>query len=667
MKIPSDRKYTQLNEGDTFGVLRDSRNMNFDILAKARLSRKVISVFDSNNDADFGFPIAINYFSGNYVVLTDDEIFEVGLTGGGGSQVAGAPTVGLNSDALIFNSFYYVTLDDNLSRWNGNATWNNSLASLTAGVPHPMAIFDSQTTYKLAIGNGNLLHTYDTSHNLNTVILTLPSQFEITTIRYRNGYMYVGTRNKNGGEARVFIWNGSGVNAQYECPVGAEWIFSMTEYDTSVAIVTSQGYLLQVTGSTYKELASFPIASYPDLRWQGSGGLQYNGKVFNRGMVTVAKNIYINIEGDTDTGFVPEMKSGVWVFNPNIGLTHRASSTTDATYSDASLSVTASVITTSVPHNLKTGDAITFSNISGLTGVNNTYIYYVTVLSATTLKLSLTRKGVKNEKYVVIGGTAGASDVLEIAYNTEYGVVFDTTSGAIARTVYNETPLDNWTSEIIWGCRTKNKMQETTYVLNTFNNAYNVGSFTLQRIYSENIEQTWQDVYAFIDGLDLEDEEIIFKAQTRYEETPLLLQGIWLNENTINSSSVNEFSAWSDLEEGDELVLVDGYGQGYSCHIAEGGISMSGSTASITVDESIGLAGEDIDLYRTTFKKLASRTQEERDGAQYVSAPTLENEAHSAWISLRFELRGFDISVNVMDLLNAVHSTGIGVSSIINE
>lgn len=658
MKFPTDRKFTQLNQGDLFGFLNDSRNMTLDVPGKAILSRKPVVVMSSVVDSNFNYPLSIGYFSSNYTVLTSEDLFEGGLQAGTWSAVASSPaSIGLNSDGLVFNGYFYVTTNNNLSRWNGISTWNNSLKSLTADVPHPMCIFESLTTYKLAIGNGNLVETLDTSHVANTTVLTLDAKYQVTTLRYRNGYLYVGTRNLNGGEAKVFIWNGSGVNPQYECPVGAEWVFSMCEYGSSVAIVTSQGELLQVNGSVAKHLSAFPVFYKPDIRWQGSGGLQYNGKVFNRGMVTVGKNIYINIEGDTDTGFIPEMRSGVWVFDPLTGLNHRASSVTDSAVLDASLSVTNSIITTSVSHGMKTGDATKFTLVSGLTGVNNTHIYYVTVLSATTLKLSLSRKGVEDEQYVTIGGTAGASDKLVLSKNTDFGSNYSGSSGAIGRTVYNETPLDHWTSEIIWGCKTTNPTGTDIYVIQTFTDAYNIGTLTTQRIYSEEIEESWANLKAYIDGFENDNEEIIVKVQTKNQPASIVLSGVWANSNTINLNSALEYAAWLDIEDGNELVLVNGYGQGFSCHVIEDGVDTSSlKTVVLHVDEEIGLAGQSVSFYFTNFKKCGdTKTPEKQDVTEFIKSE-IEN-AKSPWVIVKFEFRGFRMALNVIDLSSSVHKS----------
>lgn len=649
MKIPSNKQYTQFNEGEMSGVLYESYNMAFNTLGQAKLARRPVALMSSATDAQFAYPLAIVYFSGAYKIITSDELFEGSITGTSFLQTATfSPNTTLGSDALVFNSLLHVTTDTNLDTWNGGGSINTARlgVALTSGVPHPLCIFDSNPTFKLAVGNGNSVKLYDTSYNLSATVLTLPAHFQVTTLRYRNGFLYVGTRNTVGGEARIFSWNGAGTDAQYECPVGAEWVFSMTEYGSSVAAITSQGQLVQISGSQYVQLAAFPVYYLPHTRWQGAGGLQLNGKVFNRGMTTVGESIYLNVEGETDTGYIPEMKSGLWVFDPDIGLYHRATSTTDTLVRDTTLSVTNSIITTSAVHKLLTGDAVQFTGVLGLAGIATQVPYYVTVLSTTTFKLSTTREGLAESRFVEITGTAVASDALSYYPNSNRGRSLSVTSGAIALTTYQETPLDMLSTEVIWGARSDNEAGTATYVLCGFHDSNNTGSITTQRIISENIAQNWNELHTFLDGVVTENDTAVIKVSNKKAPNPIKLTGAWATARILNSSSL--YSAWGDIEVGDELVFVSGYGQGRTAHVTE--ISTSSSTYSLTLDESLGTIGGTARFYRTNFKKIGKYGTAERD-FEFIKTQLLETKP-SPWLKIKCELRGTDMSLNYFDLTN---------------
>jgi len=289
------------------------------------------------------------------------------------------------------------------------------------------------------------------------------------------------------------------------------------------------------------------------------------------------------------------------VYDPEVGLYHRSSSSTNLIVRDSTFTVSGEVLTTGAAHNLKTGDAVQFTAVSGISGVESGTTYYVTVLSTTTLKLSLTRESVAAQRYISMSGTA-STDRLIYFPNTDAGLTLEATSGAIAQTSINETPLDMLSSEVIWGCRTKSEDGTAVYVLNAFHDSNNVGSFTTQRIASENIEQTWNSIHPFLDGIVTEEDSVVIKKQVKHQATRIELTGVWLNSSTLNSNGNAFTTAWGDIEEGDELVFIDGVGQGRTAHVTA--IQASSNTYSLTLDESFGTANESASFYRTNFKKI---------------------------------------------------------------
>jgi hypothetical protein len=632
--------------------------MAFDTAGQARLAYRPTALYTSVSDANFKYIMNMVWFAGAYQIITSDAsapIFSGSLDGSAWTNrsdyVPGCSTV---TDATIFKDAtttqLIVTTDTNFAKWNGGGTINYALGTLTTGVPHPCCIFDSNPTYKLAIGNGNLVHTYDTAYNLNATILTLPSQFQVTTMRYRNGYLYIGTKHLYGGEARLFIWNGSGTNAQYECPVGAEWIYSLTEYGSSVAAVTSEGQLIQISGSSFTVLANFPVYNNPHARWN-IGNSSLIGKVLNRGMKAVGQSIYINIDGQVDSGFMTEMKSGLWVYEPSTGLTHRATSSTNEMVRDTTFTVSGETLTTSATHNLKTGDGVTFYFLTGITGAVRDTIYYVTVTGTNTIKLSQSKTALANSRYLQLGGTATA-DTLIYFPNTDNGSSnLTTSSGAITLTTASDTPLKLLSSEVLWGNRTRNESGTAVYTLNSFVENNNVGSFTTQRIYTDTIEQDWKEIYTFLDGVVTSGDSLVVKVQTKSQPNTILLNGAWASATVLNSVNSYDYTVWEDIEIGDELIFVDGKGQGKTAHVTD--ISLSASTVSLTLDESIGTASTTVYFYRTNFKKVGSYTTDTKGNEFFRSS--LTDIAASPWIKIKCEIRGNGIAVNMLELSNVVH------------
>lgn len=650
MKIPSNSLWTQTNEGEITGILNGTNSVALDTIGQVKLARKPVALLSSASDSDFAYLMAIAYLNNKYIAVTSDNVFTGSLDGNNWTQETDfTPATTNASDAVVFNERLVVSEDNDLADWDGAGDDVYNLVSLTSGVPHPLSVFGVQ----LAVGDGNTVKLYNTSYVLGQT-LTLPTEFQVTTIRTVGNFLYIGTKNLNGNNAKVFIWDGNSSAYDSECSVGAEWVFSMTEYGSSVAAITSSGQLIQVSGSQYVELAALPVYYMPHAKWMGANGLLLNGKVFNRGMVTNGKTIYINIEGETDTGFVPEMKSGVWVYDPEVGLYHRGTSSTDTLVEDNGLSLTDNTITTSTAHNLKTGDAVEFRAVSGIVGINNDYTYYVTVVSPTTIKLSLTRQGVYSQRYVSMTGTPAVGDVLVFYPNTDNGLQLTATSGAVSLTTINETSLDMLSSEVLWGSRTKKEDGTATYVINTFCEQSNIGSFTTQRIYSDNIEQNWNKIYAFLDGLVTETDTAMVKVQTKYKPTTIELEGVWASTTQLNSNNAEEYSAWGDIEVGDELVFTNGKGQGKTAHVVS--IESSSTVYSLVVDEEIGTTSSTVMFYATPFKKVGTWTKDTKAN-EYIT--TQIHNAQSPWIKIKCELRGIDITVSKYDLVNAIHKSTV--------
>ena len=648
MKIPQNNQWVQTNQGETLGVLHSTQNMMLNEAGYIELSPKSFSVYNSDDDSEFNHIQAIKYFNGAYHVVTSNEPFSLDLNAGTVTKLSAAPVLSTNSDAIVFNSKLYVTQDSNFCNYNGSS-WTTSLGSLTSGSPHPMTVFDSNPTYKLAIGNVNTVKTYDTSHNANSTVLTLPSQFTVTCLEYRSGFLYVGTRSESSDEARVFIWNGSGTNAQYEVPMGAQWVFSLTPYGNTVAAITDTGELSIINGTSRQRIAALPVYYANEVRWLVDSTPTF-GRVHFNGMVTQGNSIYINVDGDCSHGFLPEMKTGVWEYNPNTGLNHITSYNTDKYVIDSSLSITDSVITTSAAHNLKDGDSVSFSAVSNLTGVDNRVTYYVKVMSTTTIKLALSRQAIDDARYITISGTPDTSDKLVYIPNTDWYNDNIDNIGAIASVSYKEQQLANWPSNILFGATTNDKDLATFYTLNALYDGYNIGTFSTQRTMSPNITQSWQELYTFLDGIKFSNEKVIVKKKTRFEadKTKHVLRGVYKDVNVINSYSVTQDEDdWSQIEEGDELTLVDGYGRGQTVHVSS--VVQNTNTYKITIDESIGTAASYVYFYYDNWKKVGEVTSEELKNGYIKSVMDGD---HSPWTAVKLEIRGFGTKVYNFDLRN---------------
>jgi hypothetical protein len=121
------------------------------------------------------------------------------------------------------------------------------------------------------------------------------------------------------------------------------------------------------------------------------------------------------------------------------------------------------------------------------------------------------------------------------------------------------------------------------------------------------------------------------------------MEGVWLDASTINSMSLDA-DPWDDIEEGNEVVIVDGYGRGYSAHVVTA--SLDNNTKSIVLDESIGTANKSVFFYVTNYKK--EMTHSESSDQQVNGSP----DTAGGWVQMKCEMRGFEIAVAINDLGN---------------
>lgn len=655
MKIPSNSLWTQSNDSDIFGVLGSTESITLDEKGKVRLSKRPVVLKSSADDGDFERTLAIVYFSSAYYAVTTDEIFSFALTGGTFSELANSPSLGLNSDAIVWNNVLYVSDNTGFNTLTTGLTWNLNIepGALTGTVAHQFCIFDSQTTYKLAITDDDRVQLYNNSTTTPakaSTDLIIPNQYEITTIAYSNGYLYVGTKHKAGGEASIFIWDGNTANANYEITTGSDWVYSLVPYKGSVAAMLSNGQLVAVSGSSLIQLGALPVFYAPHAQWQDNTDDQFQ-KVFRRGMAVDRDKIYISVTGSVDRGHVPAMKSGIWVYDPKVGdLYHYASLTSDRIVSDSGITATGTTLTTSAAHGLKKGDAVQFNAKDTLTGFNTDFIYYVNPVTTTTLNIAVSRQALLDGNYITFGGTAGG-DSLQYCPNTDWGMQGDGNGvlegHAIGLVSKYGPPVRMWIAPIIFSGRTDTLAgteQDSLYVLS---DSFNIGRFVTQRIFSNSTEEAWQDLRVFLDGIRHDVEEIVvkYKIEEKASKPSLLFKGQWSGTSDIsNTNAVDEESDYNDIKIGDEVTIVDGYGRGYTAHVT----ANTGSV--ITLDESIGTDSQAVYFTVDNFKK-AFTVNENREMPTYAHF-TIDQT--SAWIIIKVELRGFQTKVSQLYLSNRV-------------
>lgn len=643
MKIPANNRWSQLNSGKLMGFLNETKGVHFDKAGTVTLSKRPSAFYTSTEDADFGALKAILYFNDTYNFITDDEFFHGDLAGSNLTKSTGSVALSKGTDAVVVYGRLYVSGDVAVDWWNGSS-WNGTISvTLTTGKEHPMCEFESQNTHKLAIGNGNTVTLYNSSHSAASDVLTLPQNQEVTCIRYRSGYLYVGTKNINGDHARIYIWNGSGSAAQYAPSVGASIVSSMTEYGSSVAFVTSAGQLRTLEGSTIKTLANFPIYHAQGKEWTNTSDVYFTGKVFNRGMITDGDRIFISVDGLNEGEWVHGMYSGLWAFDPAVGLYHKAPFSDDRHTSVGGIAVDSDTITVNADHDAETGDAILVTNVGSLTGITVDTTYYAIRVSTTKFRLASTMYDAHNGNQLTIGGTA-TSSVFRYTPTNQIGDYYGAEQGAVSLYSPLELPRDIWNGGVIFG----GKSNDGIYGVNLLTQARSVGSFDTQKIYASKIKEVWQQITPFIENLNLDNEAVRIKVKTKDKfGLPTLPRNmVWDDTNSFTTDNKIGFGA---VSKGDEVTILEGSSGGRTAHVTN--ITDNGTTYTFDFDLELGTAGEGGAVVFDNFKLVQTITNTN----PVTDCPDilLANEK-SAWIMLKIEMEGYEISIPFMEFISRV-------------
>lgn len=446
IKLPLNGNWTQTNISDRVDSLAWTKNINLDKKGYLKLSPRTINIFDDSAsttnvaDTDFDYPVAFGrYGDGDFRLATTDEPFNIDIspTTKTIAEDAGSNNPNLNSQSHGVwwqNRFHEST--DTAVNYNASGTWTaNAITSLTSGVRHYMAVFASRT--QLCVSNGNVVKQYNTSYS-NTTDLTIPSDYEITGLAYNNSQMAVITRigSDSAGqnvESRFFVWGGSGTSADSDAGVGAYATVAVRPYKTSFVILTSAGQLLYWNGGGFDELASFPIY-FEGVRWGNlTSHFAYGDNMVVDGD-TILMNLGFDIDGTSRKGenYMVNNPSGVWCYDPQVGLYHKYSSSNSKAYlhtiTSANINTTTNVFTTSstIP---ATGN-LAMMPTKTITGLNLSQPYYIIKLSSTTFQLAETKD--EAESGVAVDITAVSDTNYLWLYDIiDYGASHNTSSGAI--------------------------------------------------------------------------------------------------------------------------------------------------------------------------------------------------------------------------------------------
>ncbi len=606
IRVPTlDKQYAQENASDLVGNVYTTKNVNFDQNGYIQLSNATPAMYSQANDANFDEVAAFcrcddyGFFAGTHdQPYTIDENRPYGVSP---SEITDAGSVGcdVQGDALFFGSSMIVSQNNDVDYYTPSTnTWTDTNISLstTSQGQHPLAHFLSLNALAVANVNDVSLYEYPISATPTPFssggvdsVLAIPSNFYVTGMTYFNDNLYVGTMNREGGKAGLYVWDGTGTAAQSVYEVDSLIIWDVATWQDSVVIITGTGDLLRFNGSGFTQLAALPIR-FTERKMAD----ETNIAMYKNTLKPAGDLLYINWSSKAYSLKINDQPDGIWCYDPKVGMYHRyALSGAVAVYdviATADVNTTTDIITvTAAPI---TGTECLYNDEGGITlgGLIHGQKYYVIKQSSTTIKLAETLADATAGTAIDLTGTGNNSQVLTFFPKTDFGQKYNGRSSALF-------PIERIIQEpqfgldLFWSGTVASRTVSDTGIMGCSTPAIaNRGYFITPKIFSEQVTDTYNNINLKFTPFSDESDTIIIKyrnyddnnIQQSYDNFAWL--ATWTSTTTFTTTQ--DLSAYTADDEGNynyEVEFVKGGASGYMMQISS--ISEAGGTYTVILDE----------------------------------------------------------------------------------
>lgn len=667
--IPNQESKTHLqnNINDLEGTIFKSRNIDLDEKGYIKLASPTVAVMTTDDDADLDTVDAM-YPSDSQIYMNSDEMF-VGdmtmdtLTNRNGDTNRVTPSV--EEDVIFFNDTEVVS-DGSVVKYQSSInTWTTISPSLGTTTPTAMASWETEGV--LAVGNDNIVKFIDTTWAVHATTLTLPPDFQVSSLAVQGSQLFIGTRSKSGGEAMMFVVSTIQVGIDLAYGVGTFEISSLKPFKSSLALIVSNGSLLRFNGGGFDVLAVLPV-NKKDIEW-ASANNDYT-TTGNRAMTVDGDLIYINLSADTQNGVfrtLPYFPAGVWCYDDTTGsLYHRYSPTYSRVLELFGSSVavdTANDDFTLTSGNLDrviTGMPVMYNEGGSpkIPDLNESIVYYMIKNSSTEFQLATSYTNAIASVPMDITGSGNISQKWWVQITSDYG--FTQFDNRMAMAVLNSKLFDDTVmGRICLSGEIFSKQDATTMtaVCGTSPFLPNRGYFVTPRLNSPNLEDEYTNVHIKYAPLDVDDIILIKykdveKLNYPFDSTKFSLSGgaslgTWTDDDTFTTTF--DMSA---VVEGEEVELIAGVGSGHISKIES--ITESAGTYTVNLSEAFPFAvANDICKFSIDNWKEAGRI--DFDTQKKGGGFALPVGKKSKFVQVKVELRGVKVKIEELIINNKVH------------
>jgi len=518
-QIPnSELQIRQSNRGDLFGELWETFNIDLTSNPGKILNSKKLELVlgDSVLTGAAGLHDLL-IFDGRYYAFTEDETFVCSVgddpsVPGNWSIRAAVGDNDINTTAVVFDGLLRISLDTDIARYNGGASyaddwWTEDVGgtALTAGFPHVTETVQSQKE-TFFVTDKNLVHYLEKGGSPK--IVTLDSNVVACCLAPAlSGSMWVGTYNETSGKAYVYeIYVGEvvGSTAVYRqaYPIDAQAVLAIWVVDNTPYIVTEKGTIQVFNGAGFKTIAYFPfIFNGKDLDGVSPGLIQDSNRarpIHPRGVKVVNDIAFLLVNSEdtstTDTPVSTRFHSGVWEFNTsNSSLSHRAALADTANDYGASIldESGALLVTDNADAFLMCGAGATDTGLYVMKDTPSQGWFVTPELNSDTIQSAY-------NKITHKATTLGVGETINTLYRTRKRETIRGTANWVSATEFVTT--DDWSGVVVgdlvrvntgygtgdWGSITAITTSATTYTV-TLNRSIGLADAT-SKVYSDNFK-----------------------------------------------------------------------------------------------------------------------------------------------------------------------------------
>jgi len=604
------KQHLQDNKSDLTGTIYKSRNISLDEQGYIKLAETTFAQYSEVEDSDFDVVDAMYPGSGT-IYLNSDDVYS-GTAGV--DQLYDAtnygwtdtPTPGVEEDCIYFNGSQIATEGSSVSYLVGTDWTPVSVSGGVFSTSSPTCLTLYGTS--LAVGNNNCVKFIDTSWVVSGTVLLLPAEYQVSSMASVGDNLYIATRSKSGGEAKLFIIDAIKTSADYSYPVGTFELASIKSFKSTVVGINSLGELVRFNGGGFDTLAILPIYKN-NLEWCDAQN-DYSS-VSNRGLTTDGDLIYIHLQAETQTDkfrALPDFPAGIWCYDDsNKSLYHRYS----ASFSTLSRIANAAITVDAAANTFTTNSDTYLTGV--ITGMPVFYgattaipelktggkCYFIIKVSARVFKLATTYANAVAGTAIDIS-TTGTTNAFYIVKTNDYGWSYYPSSRSAMAILNSTLFLADYVGRICMSADLRLKNGNSGASVFCPISAYlpNRGYFVTPRLNSSQVTDNQNKLTIKWKPLDTEDSIIVkYKTTDRYD-IPFSSVRFATTAYTATWATTTSFTTTADLSGvivGDELEITGGVGSGHMTRIAS--LTLLAGTWTVTIDEAFPFAVATDKLY----------------------------------------------------------------------